>query len=230
MRSLWGLILALCVSPAWAATYTTTFDDPAENPLSESANWTNGPGDYDPVQKSGGLAGSADSGGGQPTAGVVSSLTPGTDQEATVVLGLFESASQVGRIGPSVRASTTAADSYSCVADDNAPGYRFYKNSQSGGAVVQTQLGVEVTSPAPANGDTIKLTATGTSTTTLECFVNGGSIGTRTDSTAPYTSGTVGFVVTDSGFNGFKITSFTGGDSSGGGGPTTQFFGRRVQP
>ena len=48
---------------------------------------------------------------------------------------------------------------------------------------------------------TIKLTATGTSTTTLELFIDGASQGTKTDSSSPITSGHPGFFV-DAGSNG----------------------------
>lgn len=196
------------------ATYTTTFDA-TEDPLSESGAWTSGPGSWDGVRSDGGLAGTSNA---TQSAGRVDSFTPSVPMYAKGVLGLFESASQFGRVGVAVCFSTSNGDCYALVADDNTPAWRFHKCTDSGSAITQTLMGAEVTSPAPTVGDEMRLEVTdlGGGTIRLEGFINDVSIGTRDDSSSPFTSGRVGFVVTDASFNGFKLTSFIGGDAGGG--------------
>lgn len=72
----------------------------------------------------------------------------------------------------------------------NATTLEFYKVTDSG-SVGYTKLGASVT-VATMSTPTLKLTATGGSTTTIEGFLNGVSIGTRDDSSSPYTTGQPG--------------------------------------
>lgn len=100
--------------------------------------------------------------------------------------------------------------------DSSAAGYmlyysnnttlEFYKVTDSG-SVSYTKLGASVT-VSTMSTPTLKLTATGGSTTTLEGFLNGVSIGTRDDSSSPYTTGQPGLH-----FNAARsINAFEGAD------------------
>lgn len=63
-------------------------------------------------------------------------------------------------------------------------------NKDTGGTFAT--LGADFTITSLVSGDIVKITATGGATTTLEIFVNGSSIGTRTDSSSPFTTGSAG--------------------------------------
>lgn len=60
-----------------------------------------------------------------------------------------------------------------------------------------SQLGTDISVTAFVIGDTLSIGATGTSTTTLTAYRNGSSVGTKTDSSSPITSGQPGIHIFD---------------------------------
>ena len=95
--------------------------------------------------------------------------------------------------GPCVRAGNGAGD--------QLMGYCAYLLNASGGNWTEATIyksgsylgAFTALSYAQASDHTLKLTASGTSTVTLELFVDGASLGTKTDATSPHTSGKPAF-------------------------------------
>lgn len=97
-------------------------------------------------------------------------------------------------IGPCVRInSTTDCDCYIAWLDDSTH-IIIYKATDTGSFSVSA-LGATFTVSTVSAGTTIGLSASGTSTVTLELFLNGVSQGTRTDSSSPYTTGQPGVLL-----------------------------------
>lgn len=96
-----------------------------------------------------------------------------------------------GVVRPSVRMSS------------NNAGYMAYFTSLSGGNFTRIEVyknnawfaRYDSVSYSQASDHTLKITASGTSTVTLEVFVDGSSLGTKTDSSSPIESGYSGFSI-----------------------------------
>ncbi len=92
--------------------------------------------------------------------------------------------------GPACRIDSSAVTGYAIYAQDTGI-YKFVAGSRSS---------IGSYSGSFAATDTIKIACTGTSTTTVEVFKNGISLGSATDSSSPITSGAAGmFADTTSG-------------------------------
>jgi hypothetical protein len=111
--------------------------------------------------------------------------TTTANQFSTVTMDAVDSATP-GEGGPIVRASTSANTYYELINSGNC--LSFFKNV--GGS--RSQLGSWVCTHNWSAGDTIKLTAEGTSTTVLTAYVNSSSVTTYSDSSTPITSGYAG--------------------------------------
>jgi len=107
-------------------------------------------------------------------------------------------------IGPTVRSSSGVIGYVACFGNPsggNWGGAYVYKNNSYLGAAGAGTW-------AQGSNHTVKIVATGTSTTTLTVWVDGVSVGTVTDSSTPYTSGHPGFTINLSG-TGTPLTLFS---------------------
>jgi len=170
------------------ASFTDTFIRTDANPMSTTSSsggtWTTGPGSLtDCIIDANRLAGT-----GFWSGAAVASPTFAANQYSEITL--TNSTSQTFQ-GVYVRMQSASAAGYLAFCDSDTAIF-LYKMTDSGTVDFTTKLGATFTVSTLVAGDVIRLSATGTSTTTLEVFVNGISQGTRTDSTSPYTSGQPG--------------------------------------
>lgn len=97
------------------------------------------------------------------------------------------------------------------VQDDNSDGglhtFEIYKTTTGTPSIMGASFTAALT-----NGDVVRFQATGGATTTLVVKINGTTVGTRTDSTSPFTSGQFGIGGTKP--SGIRASAATGGDLS----------------
>jgi hypothetical protein len=190
------------------ADFSTETFGSDQNPI--AGNWTSGPGGFDGMKAASGVAGAIAK--DTVAAALYSGGAFANDQYSQVVLasGGNDDAGVLLRF-----ASLTAANGY-VVAFSASLDYIIVWKVTADGAT-WTQLGAAFY-PAIAVGDTVKASVSGSSTVTIEVFLNGTSQGTRTDSSSPYTSGYAGIYVYDNGTLGLNtLDSWVGGPSAGGG-------------
>lgn len=198
------------------ASASSTFDDPAENPLSESSVWDSGPGSWQDVQKgvtSGQVEATATGSCGASYKSSVVAFS--SDQESEVTIGFEAWAGQVVRGGPVVRMQGTGAnqgDCYGFLGDDAVPNIRLYRIDDASGTLTYTQLGSSV-AETPVAGDTLKVSAVGS---TIKGYRNGVEKISVTDST--YTGGQPGFVIDEGSYSpaGLRFTAWQAADVSSG--------------
>jgi hypothetical protein len=171
--------------PAAASAASTNYDvfDRTETPLSKSGEWT--------------MTMNSVNANGTVAIGVTASSenfarfnTPAfaANQLARIVLTSILDSGVVVRMD---------ANANGYVADRSGTGsITLYKVTNNGGTFTTMGAVFETTINT---GDILTLKATGTSTTTLEIFLNGSSLGTRTDSSTPHTSGQPGIHLYDEG-------------------------------
>jgi len=202
------------------ATYNEDFDGTSQALSAKDATWVYVAGDGDvyfgPVgDGNGGILGS----GSGATSIYRYNNTVGADQYAEVVIANVGVLYDYACLGVLVVRSSTDAS-------PNEDHYRLLIHDQAAsGGTVNFDI-VKVTNGTPAaallnftatltNGDTIRLEATGTSTTSFVVKRNGSQIGTTgTDSSSAFTSGQVGVGGAKAG--GIRFVSWAGGDISSG--------------
>ena len=194
------------------ASASSTFDDPAENPLSESSVWDVGPGSWDVVRK-GVTSGEVEAAAtGSCAASYKSSVTAfNSNQESEVTVSFQAWAAQVVRGGPVVRMQGTGAnqgDCYGFFGDDAVPNIRLYRIDDAAGSLTYTQLGSSVAETLVAT-DTLKVSADGS---TIKGYRNGTEKISQTDST--YTGGQPGFVIQEGSYPsaGLRFTAWQAAD------------------
>ena len=199
------------------ATASSTFDDPAENPLSESSVWDVGPGSWDVVRK-GVTSGEVEAAAtGSCAASYASSaLAFASNQESEVTVSFQAWAGQVVRGGPVVRMQGTAAnqgDCYGFFGDDAVPNIRLYRVDDAAGALTYSQLGASI-AETPVATDTLKVSADGS---TIKGYRNGTEKISQTDTT--YTGGQPGFAIQEGSYPsaGLRFTAWSGADLAAGG-------------
>lgn len=190
-----GHTVVTVVQPAAVAKVTITddFSGGAQNPI--GSPWVSGPGSYiDMVQTSGGKA----EGTGSNSLAYINTASAdfADDHSATVELD------NPNACGPCVRVQTDGVCYLIYVSNSTSLG--IYKQNSSG---TRTLLGSSFTVTTMVAGDDVTLAASGTSTVTLEVFVNGVSQGTRTDSSSPISGGQPGML--SHGFTAFLTFSAT---------------------
>lgn len=187
------------------ASATSTFDDPAENPISEGAVWDSGPGTWFAAQKTGGVCKQAPSGVDELWAARRNSPTIGDAQYSEVNITV------AGFAGPMTRIQGTGAGAGDCyVLEDNGgtSELKFYRVDDTG-SLTYTQIGAAF-SITPSLPDDMRVESDG-STHTIK--FNGSSLGTRSDAT--YSGGQPGL----GGYGATpNFTSWGGGDLAAGGG------------
>lgn len=158
-------------------TFNRTDADPVSSPMSDGVStWDSGPGGLNNIKIVSNVAVGASSTSGARIA---------TPSIAADQFSQVEREADANGFGVGVRCDANGNGYLAYM--DGAASVTFYK--VSGDGTVFTEITPWVSVTALADGDTLKLTATGTSTTTLELFRNGVSITTRTDASSPYTSG-----------------------------------------
>lgn len=178
------------------ATYSTTFNSGAQAPI--GAPWVSPVSTSAQCNQTGGSKLEAE--GSNALAVLNGSGAPvfNANQSATITLDSTDSC------GPGVRFSSSTG-----------VGYRLYITGAGAGLVLKnsspsanTQVGGDITLSSHASGDTITLSASGTSTVTLTVYVNGVSQGSVSDSSSPIASGQPAYTA-----NGFQtITAFSATD------------------
>lgn len=190
------------VSLTAPVSFADTFDRVAANPLdatsSSGGTWSLGPGAFAPIQGSFNAAHGTD--GSDPAYSGARVLSPSfsANQSASVTLG--QTGAELLLVGPCVRMeSTTVANCYAAWAE-SATIIRVFKltDGLSEGSFTQVQLGSDYPVASLVTGDVIKLTVTGSSTTTLTLYVNNIAQGSPiNDSSAPFTTGQPGIFLYD---------------------------------
>jgi hypothetical protein len=182
-------------NPSNGASFTDTFVRADANPMSNPASggtWNDGPG--------AGIACKIVSNALLPTAAnsMCSVATPGygVNQSSEITLG-----STPSLMGPVVRVQSSSDASCYLAYISASTTVRIYKMTDTG-TLSSSQLGANITVSTIVAGDVLKLSVAGT---TLEAFINGVSIGTRTDAT--WSSGQPGVYF---GTTGPKVTNFVG--------------------
>lgn len=193
MTVLDGAFVGSVNQPAEAGTpasFTDNFTRANADPMSDPASggtWTVGHGAFNAVKISINtcVASAANVSGARV-------LTPSfsADQRVDVTAG-----GAINGFGPTVRnASTSDGDCYVLYADTTTV-WSFYKVTDSG-TIGVARLGATYThGSAVTAGTVVGLSASGTGTVMLEGFIDGVSIGTRTDSSSPYDSGQPGIYI-----------------------------------
>lgn len=182
-------------------TFTDNFTRSDANPMSDPASggtWTSGPGATGDCKI---VSNELVISSGQCGCRV---LTPtfSANQKATITIsGTLNRQSKAAAVRI---ASTSDFDCY-FIYLDNLTTLTIYKCTDSG-TLGFAALGASFTISSVSVGDTIGISATGTSTTTLEAFLNGVSLGTRIDSSSPFTNGQPGIYHTSGGITLFEAT------------------------
>jgi hypothetical protein len=195
------------VSAGGGASFTDTFNRADSNPMSDPGvgTWTQGPGFPAPMKiVSNQAAGTAS---GENAARV---LTPtfNANQKATIT---FATGGVDAKVWALVRMQSTSDASGYLIRGEGTT-VLIEKVVDNGSSYVHTTVGSSFTVTALVAGDTLGISASGTGgTVTLEGFINGVSIGTRSDSTTPYISGQPGIYAEDT-FGSRIIESFTAVD------------------
>lgn len=176
-------------------TANRTDSSPIDSPMSDGVStWDSGPGGLNNIN----IVGNVFVGASSTSGARVATPSIAADQYSQV-----EREADANGFGAGVRCDANGNGYLAYM--DGAASVTFFK--VSGNGTVFTEITPWVSVTALADGDTLKLTATGTSTTTLELFRNGVSITTRTDSTSPYTSGQPWVYLS----SGVTADNFTGG-------------------
>jgi len=154
--------------------------DPMSNPAS-GGTWDAGPGASGPPKIVSNALASTDG-----TVRVARVSTPAfSANQACTGIGVSSNGTAV-----MVRIASDSSCSGYMLYFSNLTTLEFYKVTDSG-SISLVKMGASVT-VGSMSSPTLKLTATGGATTTIEGFLNGSSIGTRDDSSSPYTSGQPG--------------------------------------
>lgn len=187
------------------ATYSTTFDDPAENPLSDGGVWQSGPGTFGGVKKSGGKVSNIVD--GESTCGRCNSAAFGSDQYAEATLS-DTSTSKFPGVFTRIQSSSDG-DSYFVEITESSSVLTLYRIDDTG-SLGFTQLGATfaITIAVP---DDVRLESNGS---THEVFWNSVSLGTRSDAT--FTGGLPGFGAYATSNSDPYFTAWDGGDLGGG--------------
>jgi hypothetical protein len=195
------------VAAGGLATATDTFNrtdaDPLSSPMSDGVStWTSGPGAFASVKiVSNEVMPSSDP---SDSAARVNSPTFSGNHRSTITLSA--GSLSFSYVGAAVRIQGAADGScYAVLVYGDATALRVLKFTDTG-SLANAALGADFTVTSLVAGDTVGLSASGTSTVTLTVYVNGVSQGTRTDSTSPYTGGQPGFYTYDFGVNAFSAT------------------------
>jgi hypothetical protein len=149
---------------------------------------------------------------------VDTSVSPGADQYGQATLTGMGSTGGTGYIGIALRHDANSNSSRTFYAAMciwiNATTLSIAIGKYASGA--WTYL-VSFTNKTWTDGDILKFSATGTSSTVLTVYRNGTSILSATDSSSPYTSGSIGLYGRGgSSTLGFFLDSWEGGDVAGG--------------
>jgi hypothetical protein len=180
------VLLALSCRPptATAPKFSDDFNRADETPLSGGGNWNSGVGPAAAINLNSNAAQ-----GPSGSSGLARVATPAfaNNQKSTITL-----AATVIEVAPAVRIQGSADCSAYIAYLYNDTTVKIFKTDSSFGSV---QIGADYTISAVAAGNTLGISASGKSTTTLEVFRNGVSQGTRTDSSSPYTGGQPGLMI-----------------------------------
>jgi hypothetical protein len=175
-------------TPSGPTTFTDNFTRANANPMSDpttGGTWTSGPGAFNDCQISSNSLRSSVAGLGAGCR----VLTPAfsANHAAYITLG---SSTYLTFCGACVRVvSTTDCSCYIVWVDDITHLLVMKVDSAASGTAVGAAINAGKTLGA---GDIIGLSVSGTSTVTLTVYLNGNSLATRTDSTAPYQTGQPG--------------------------------------
>jgi hypothetical protein len=164
------------------ATFSDDFNRANETPLSGGGNWVTGAGPTNTVNLDTNTA------QGTTLDCLASVVTPAfaNNQKSTIAF-ISGAASD---ISPAVRIQSSTNPACYLAFFSSPTTCQIYKNDSSFGS---TAIGAGYTVTSMTAGDTASLSATGTTTVTLELFRNGVSQGTRTDSSSTLTGGQPGF-------------------------------------
>lgn len=173
--------------PATAAdTFNRDDADPLSNPMSDGVStWTPGAGALLNAR----IVSSVAQGQGDWAGARINTPAFAANQKmtGTVVSGALSG------MGVCVRMQSASDASCYMLYADTSSQLTVYKCTDTG-TLAFAGIGAAITQTLTA-GDTIGLSAEGTSTVTLRVFFNGSEITTRTDSTSPYASGQPGFML-----------------------------------
>lgn len=219
-----GLVFLSASASASAATYTTNFSN-TENPISEGGKWVGGQSAggnlWGNVRTTPGVA----FGSSQPTQfGDPTAILTGSWGANQTVQAVVSTTNPTGtcchevelRLRNTISSnSITGYEAYCSVMPDNAYCHIARWNGPNGS---YCNLGGTNPSVYVRNGDVMKATITGTSTTVITLYINGSQIAQATDtgqncspggSAGPFTTGNPGIGFYDNGDNNFSQLGFS---------------------
>jgi hypothetical protein len=202
-------LLVLAASPAWARTYTTSFSA-AENPIAENGNWVNGATtglDWSNVSTTPGLARGQQTPDGVTLYNDSIALLTGSWGANQTVQATVHTVNQNDSINEEVeirlRSTVTAHAStgYECTFSARSSALAYVGIVKWNGPLASanninrgyTSLALQFDSTmAVRNGDTVRCTVTGTTSTVITAFINDVQKLQVTDTSSPWTSGNPG--------------------------------------
>lgn len=201
------------------AATTDNFNRANETPV--AGNWDSGPGSWDNVNLNTNACRLATAGTNGAASYKTTARTFNSDHYSQIALKTFNWAASFGEMGPVTRMQGTGANAGDCYwfeAMDN-PDFKLFRVDDASGSLTFNQLGATITTPDPAQTNTLKLESSGSSHT---MYQNGSSL-RAADTDATYTGGQPGFAVrAPSTPASFEVDDWEADDLGGGGGRTTK--------